>query len=114
MKKPHDPADLLLSPIALAIDERLEELGQLDRAELARRITIETNTQPHCHEDAARAVCAAATYLIDTHGWETRWDRRGIRLFHGEHELVLGAPQNVRDYVMTAAGATSAHVCACA
>lgn len=103
MKKPHDPTDLLLSPVALAIDERLEELAKLDATELSRRVTWETNTQPRNADEAARALVASITYLLDTHGWEVSWDARGIRLHHDEHDVVLGVPDNLVDYVTAAA-----------
>ena len=103
MKKPHDPTDLLLSPVALAIDERLEELAKLDAAELTRRIAWETNTEPRNSDEAARALVASITYLLDTHGWEVSWDTRGIRLHHAEHDVVLGVPDNLVEFVAAAA-----------
>jgi hypothetical protein len=101
MKKPHDPTDLLLSPVALAIDERLEEFASMDATEIARRIVWETNMQPRTAAEARRALVSCLTYLLDTHGWEVSWDSRGIRLHHDDHDVVLGVPDNLLDYVAT-------------
>lgn len=101
MKKPHDATDLMLPPVALAIDEKLEELATLDAAELSSRIILETNMQPRDSIEAARAVVASLTYLVDTHGWEVSWDTRGIRLHHDDHNVVLGVPGNLSQYVAT-------------
>lgn len=98
IKMPHDRADLLLSPVALAIIERLEDLGRLGARELSRRVSLETNMAPRTVAEAERAALAALTYLIDTHGWDVEWDTRGIRLTHREHEIVLGVPRNLVQY----------------
>jgi hypothetical protein len=103
MKKPHDPTDLLLSPVALAIDERLEEFATLNPAQLSSRIVLETNTQPRNPTEAAEALVASLTYLLDTHGWEVSWDDgRGIRLHHDDHDVVLGVSDNLVHYVAKA------------
>jgi hypothetical protein len=99
MDLPHDPVDLLLAPVALAIDARLREVAGLDRASLEERITVETNMTVYAAEDAQRAVLGMLTYLIDTHGWDIAWDARGVRLAHGDHHVVLGMPANLRAYV---------------
>lgn len=104
MKKPHDATDLLLSPVAIALDERLEELGRMTDKELARRVSWETNSMPRSVEAAGRAIASTVTYLIDTHGWTVSWDNRGVRLHHGEHDIVLGVPANVVRYVNSAGG----------
>jgi hypothetical protein len=108
MKKPHDATDLLLSPVALAIDERIEEFAGLDAIEISKRIVWETNMQPRTAEEAGRALVASLTYLLDTHGWEVSWDSRGVRLHHDDHDVVLGVPDNLMDFV-AAAGRPAAH-----
>jgi hypothetical protein len=102
MKKPHDTTDLMLSPVALAIDERIEELAGLSSTELGKRIVWETNTQPRTVEEAGLALVASLTYLLDTHGWEVTWDVRGVRLHHDDNDVVLGVPENLMDYVSSA------------
>lgn len=99
MTMPHDVTDLYLSPVALAVDARLQELGQLDAADLRFRLILETNTEPRSRADAIRTVLADASYLVPTHGWDLGWDDRGLRLTHDGHTLVLGIPTNVRTFV---------------
>jgi hypothetical protein len=101
MKKPHDPTDLMLSPVALAIDERIEEFASMDSTELDKRIVWETNMEARTAEEAGRALVASLTYLLDTHGWEVSWDARGVRLHHDNNHVVLGVPDNLMDYVAT-------------
>ncbi len=108
MNKPHDPPDLMLSPVALAIDERLEVFATLNPVQLGNRIVAETNMQPRDSREAARALVASLTYLLDTHGWEVSWDGgRGIRLHHQSHDVVLGVSDNVAQYVARAGSAAS-------
>jgi hypothetical protein len=99
MTMPHDVTDLYLSPVALAVDERLAELGTLSDQELTFRLALETNSEPRSRAAAESAVLADAAYLVDTHGWDIEWDPRGVRLTHDGHTLVLGVPANVRAYV---------------
>ncbi len=40
---PHDLTDLNLAPIALAIDQRIEELGRLDAKDLAYEIALKSD-----------------------------------------------------------------------
>jgi hypothetical protein len=102
MTRPRDTTDLLLAPVALEIDQRLQSLAGLDRSALDSRIAWETNMAPLSEKDAKRAVVADLAYLIGTHGWDISWDARGIRLKHGKHSIVLGVPDNVRSYVSEA------------
>ena len=99
--KPHDATDLLLAPVALALDARIEELGRLDAAKLAEVVILETNAITRSRAEAAQALVDAITYLIDTHGWAVSWDERGVRLAHSGHEIVLGVPAGLTAYVDT-------------
>ena len=38
--RPHDVTDLYLAPVALAVDARIEELGQLDKDELVYEVAV--------------------------------------------------------------------------
>jgi hypothetical protein len=98
-RRPHDPTDLYLAPVALAVDARLDELAGLTRAELAERVALETNREAHSAEAARHALVDEVTYLIELHGWEVSWDPRGIRLSHDEYSLVLGAPAVFAEFV---------------
>ncbi len=86
-------------PVALAVDTRLQELGQLDPEALRFRLTLETNSEPRTRADAIKTILEDAAYLIPTHGWELVWDPRGIRLTHEGHTLVLGVPANAAAFV---------------
>lgn len=108
MTMPHDLTDLYLSPVALAVDGRLQELGRLDDAELRFRLALETNNEPRDRAAAVAAVLADVAYLTPTHGWELEWDSRGLRLTHDGHTLVLGVPDNLRAYVESFAAAPAA------
>lgn len=104
--RPHDPTDLMLAPVALAIDNRLQELAGLSHTELSKRIACETNSDPRTSEGAERAILDDLAYLTPTHGWVLAWDVRGIRLQHREHTLVLGVPDNLTRWAASAGSAT--------
>jgi hypothetical protein len=106
MARPRDPIDLMLAPVALAVDTRLQDLAGLDHAELDRRIVWETNMMPRSREGAARAIVEDLTSLVPTRGWELSWDERGIRLQHRDHTLVLGIPDNLARWVDSVGAAT--------
>ena len=99
MPMPHNTTDLMLAPVALAIDARLRSFHGLDRAEIERRIAWETNRMPRSRQEAERAIVQDLSYLIPTHGWDLAWDDRGVRLRHGKRSVVLGAPANLVAYV---------------
>jgi hypothetical protein len=96
---PHDYVDLFLAPVALRIDQRLEDFARLDRDDLHKRVVLETNSEADDRTRRARDVVESVTRLLDLHGWQTSWDDRGLRLSHGQHSLVLGAPPNITAYV---------------
>ena len=96
---PHDYTDLFLAPVALQIDERLEEFATLDRNGLHQRVGLEANSNAQIRSHRATDVVASITHLVDMHGWDASWDVRGLRLSHAGHVLVLGVPANVVSYV---------------
>ena len=96
---PRDYADLFLAPVALQIDRRLEELADMDRDGLHKRVVLEANSEANERTRRARDVVESVTHVLDLHGWTTEWDERGVRLSHDEHSLVLGVPRNVTAYV---------------
>jgi hypothetical protein len=98
-KTPRDVADLYLAPLALQVDQRLEEFAALDRDALHTRVVLESNNETWERARRARDVVESVTYLLDLHGWTAAWDDRGIRLSHGGHSLVLGVPAHVTAYV---------------
>jgi hypothetical protein len=96
---PRDYTDLFLAPVALNVEQRLEELGALDREQLHRRIVVDTDREAVDREARTADVVASLTRLLDMHGWVAEWDDRGVRLTSGARSLVLGIPRNVAAYV---------------
>jgi hypothetical protein len=96
---PHGVADLYLAPVAIALDERIAELGRLDRHQLADRIALETNRPDWSREDRQFGLLDTVRHLIECHDWQLSWEDRGIRLTHGGYSVVLGVPKTFHEYV---------------
>jgi hypothetical protein len=91
---------LLLAPIALAIDARIEKLGRLDVRELAFNVELEADTAGWTRKMREEALLIAVQHTIAVRPWQLRWDRRGIRMKHDEHDdLVLGVPPTFTQYL---------------
>jgi hypothetical protein len=103
-ERPHDIADLYLAPVALEVDARIADLGSLDGEQLALQVAAATDGGGWTAELRKDALLRTVSHLIDLHGWTLAWEDRGIRLAHGTHALVLGAPANFSSY---AEGSTS-------
>jgi hypothetical protein len=100
---PHDIADLYLAPVALGVDARIAEMGALTDEKLRVRVAIESD-EPDWSADLRKdALLRAVSHLVDLHGWSLSLDERGIRLAHGKHSFVLGAPTNFGRYLEGAA-----------
>ena len=97
--KPHDLTDLYLAPVVLGVDARIEELARLDKSRLAFEVALESDEPDYTRGMREEALIRALTYLTDPHGWEFRWDPRGLRLTHGTHTLVLGIPAVLLEYL---------------
>jgi hypothetical protein len=91
--------DLYLASVVLAVDARIEELGQLDAADLAAEVGLASDRADRDANQRAKALVEAVQHLIDCHHWTLSWDPRGIRLAHADHHLVLGVPETFRDFV---------------
>jgi hypothetical protein len=98
-ERPHDVTDLYLAPVLLAVDARIEELGQLDRDGLAYEVALESDVPDFTRQMRQEALIRAITHLVDTHHWVFSWDPRGVRMTHDAHTLVLGLPAILLDYV---------------
>lgn len=96
---PHDTTDTLLAPVALRLDQQLEELSALDQKELLYFVALSTDREPHTHERRCELLMTAVTREVDCHGWDLSWDQRGLRLTHGGRHLVLGLPSSVRAFL---------------
>jgi hypothetical protein len=103
--RPHDLPDLYLAPVALAVDARVEELGRLDKDGLAYEVALESNEPDYTRDVREEALIRTVTHLTDTHGWEFRWDPRGLRLTHDAHTFVLGIPAVFLEYLQGSRGA---------
>ncbi len=97
--RPHDVTDLYLAPVVLAVDARIEELGRLDKDQLAHKVAFQSDSNEYIRGVSEEALIRTVTYLIDTHGWEFSWDPRGLRLTHDAHTLVLGIPAVFLQYL---------------
>jgi hypothetical protein len=96
---PHDITDLYLAPVALAVDARIEELGRLDKEQLAYEVALESDTPDFTRDMREDALIRSITHLTDTHGWTFSMDPRGLRLTHHEHTFVLGIPAVFTQYL---------------
>jgi hypothetical protein len=97
--RPHDVTDLYLAPVLLAVDARLEELGQLDRGRLAYVVALESDLPDVTRQMREEALMRAITHLTDTHHWTFSWDPRGLRMAHDAHTFVLGLPAPLLDFL---------------
>jgi hypothetical protein len=97
--RPHDLSDLYLSPVALALDQRIEEFGAMDVRELALNVAIASNRPEGSRAMREDALLIAIAHLIDCHGWLFSWDARGVRITNADHTVVLGAPPVFADYL---------------
>lgn len=99
---PHDIVDLFLAPVALAIEERLGQLGGLSLDDLGHMVALESPGPDRTRIDREKALLRTITYLIDLHRWSVEWDPRGLRVSHGDHALVLGVPASFEMYCANA------------
>jgi len=97
--RPHDIPDLYLAPVTLAVDARLEELGQLDKGRLAYEVALASDSPDFTRRLREEALIRTITHLIDTHDWNFSWDPRGLRLTHEAHTFVLGIPAVFLEYL---------------
>jgi hypothetical protein len=102
--RPHDITDLYLAPVVLAVDARIEKLGQLDKDALAYEVGLESDSPDYTRPMREEALIRTVTHLIDCHDWELSWDPRGLRLSHDAHTFVLGLPAVFRDYLDSPSG----------
>jgi hypothetical protein len=97
--RPNDITDLYLSPIALELDRRLKGLDGLSSHDLDVQVTLATDRRPVDTASRSALMLENLTHLLPLHGWELSWVHRGLLLSHGEHQLVLGVPDSVREYI---------------
>lgn len=102
MNRPNDRTDLLLAPVALEIDARLQALGEMDSDALNFRIALEGNVDLSNASMIHEGVIEASTNGINMHHWLASIDSRGLRISHDDHSLVLGFPENIREVLSRA------------
>lgn len=100
-QRPHDMADMYLAPVVLAVDDAIQQLGRLDADELALQIGLRSDRPNWSRDFREEALLFAVAHLIELHGWTLTWSPRGIRLAHGERQVVLGVPDSFRAYLDT-------------
>lgn len=96
---PHDSSDLMLAPVVLAINERLERLSKLSLPELATEVALVGNVPDWTHGLREDGLVATVKEGIECHGWELSWETRGLCLAHGTRSIVLGVPANLSAYL---------------
>ncbi|MEO7126270.1 MAG: hypothetical protein ABI382_03120 [Nakamurella sp.] len=89
---PRNPTDLYLAPVVLAIDARIDRLGQLDADGLRLQVALESDAVDWTRSQREDGLIRTIGHLTDVHGWELSWDARGLRLTHQQNTLVLGVP----------------------
>jgi hypothetical protein len=97
--RPTDLTDLFLAPVALSIDAELAALSTKTPEELQTTIALRTNREPASLAERREHLLRAVEHVVELHDWTLSWDRRGLRLVHGDHTLVLGLPANLRSYL---------------
>ncbi|MCW2615009.1 MAG: hypothetical protein JWN08_2003 [Frankiales bacterium] len=96
---PRDLEDLRLAPVLLSLDAQIEDLARLVTSELAARVTLESGMLDRTPTEREKALLESVRHCIGLHGWHLTRDPRGVRLTHGAHTLVLGAPASFEEYV---------------
>lgn len=100
---PHDVADVMLAPVALHVDEQIQELSTLAPAALRFEVGLRSDLADRTEGQRRTAVLSAISRRLEMHGWELEWTDRGVRLHHGAspNTLVLGVPESIREYIRT-------------
>ncbi|MGX7678900.1 hypothetical protein ACSMXN_08370 [Jatrophihabitans sp. DSM 45814] len=96
---PRDMSDLHLAPVVLAVDARIDALGQLDADALTIAVEDTSDDPIKYLSFREEALITAIQQSIECHGWALAWDPRGLRMTHGERSLVLGVPPSFMAYL---------------
>lgn len=97
--RPHDLGDLMLAPVLLSLEERIEELGQLSQSDLEFRVALDANIDTHEASRRPDGLQETIIMNVDLHGWTTKLVERGLEVSHGEHRFVLGLPRNMHEFL---------------
>jgi hypothetical protein len=97
---PHDVSDLLLAPLALRLDQELEDLAGLTAQELHFRISLATDRDPRTADERRRLLLEMLERFLQMGEWSLSWGERGLVLTHDDRRLVLGIPANLRAFLV--------------
>jgi hypothetical protein len=102
--RPRIPRDLLLAPVAAAIDLELQHLRGLTVAELG--LELDSLEQCTTRDERASCVLQAALKGVDTHHWwaEITDDGARLRLTGGSVSLDLGLSPTLMHYIQGSDG----------
>ena len=98
-ERPQDRTDLYLAPVVLGVEERLEELARLSGDDLRFQVILETDVEPRDAAERREAFVETMRRRVELHGWSLSLRERGLAVSHDEHTIVLGLPNNVKEYL---------------
>jgi hypothetical protein len=100
---PKKSKDLLLAPVAAAIDLNLQELRDLTTGEIGDAVALALNTSRggSGRDDRAHRILEFAVRLIDLHEWDTEItdDAARLRLSGGSVTIDLGLSASILQYI---------------
>jgi hypothetical protein len=97
--RPHDVNDLYLAPVALGLDQNIEELAGLSVEEVQYRVILGSDRQPRNAAQREEALLETLTRGVELHGWHVSRHPRGISMAHDSYGLVLGIPDSLVAYL---------------
>jgi hypothetical protein len=101
---PKRPTDLMLAPVAAAIDINLQAIRDLTADGIAYTIALQLNHQAKGEDAAERAACIRKVALLHVklYGWkaEVSSDYTRLRLSGGSVVLELGLSRAIHDYIV--------------
>lgn len=100
---PKKPADLLLAPVAAAVDANLTPLRDKDFSQVELELALALDLPAAETKDGrASQVLRAALRDVDPHGWEAEItaDQSRLRLTGGSVSLELGLSTTLTSYIM--------------
>ncbi len=86
---PKDLNDLQPAPFVLTIDRRLDELDLLDLRELRLRVALQAPPPDRNRASRRQALLTMVCHQLDSRGWTTSRNDRGIRILHDHHHVTL-------------------------
>lgn len=101
--RPKAPKDMMLAPVAAAIDLNLQPLRDKSTTEIAQTLAIALNIDPAGRSPAERAdwVLEEALRAVELHDWhgEITGDFARLRLSGGSVSIELGLSASLQRYI---------------